>query len=902
LVEQISILHSAAVESSKSKKELIANAGGTIQSLLGLEKQNLKLQSELSLCLERSKKEFQSWNQEQGMMKKELRNAKAQVQRLRKKCNMAAVHREHAVTKAKEQLLKQKATHKLLKKGVYTKDTRNLIRFLVNAGCLKDYVGQVIAAVLKCAGITAIGALSRRTVSRVLVEGWVASQIQTGFELLESKGKLSSIQNLSPTHGTLLGVTFSADGTSHRNINYNSRHVNLKVEDYDANDGSQKRATRFLGVMSSLDGTSEQSLKDWDNTLATIADIFNRSPMGKRYGQLLRTVDIFSKLAGMLTDHCAKEKKDVATLEKKKIEAMYQKLGEDIILGSENQELMPKFLDSYKQMVKDLGGQNKWNGLPEEDKKERIAKMTEGVVIDLGKDAYEMLSDSEKKTLKLFIWAGCGCHKDLNTVKAGYAEMASWWEENEIQPPVLLANRDNAAVLNEISSEQGTVTPAQERAFEMTSRGAIKATQLAGAIFNHKDDKKGHHNVFRYWWKDHVKTDFTFPDTSNTRFQSHCEAAGALLLHLNSFIQYLEFARKKKQKQNFSHMEQNLWDALHCTSTLTELAVLALYSQSVSHPYMRAICTPGAETNMLDLGPLHHKLSGHIKHIIARPELLIGHDASYEKGAMDGQKWQSSLIMSAIQAKMPELPHLKPLLVKFFQGAAKGWKRFTSEFAPGGLIDEATLEEKDLAWLPTTNDVNEGALGSFRVLMRRQPQLTVLHYNAQAMFHHNETQAFMDAKFNDPEDFRFLHSEARKLKGADKKRHLEIIQYNEAKIEQKQAASKKKKDKIARKAAEIAKIRLILDRNAVVKLAGEKLRDHFAAFKAAGAPNVQNMATREKVTEIRKALQQAVDLYNEGKWDPYNGSGDGDEEESDGGEVFNLADIEEDEEEEWEDV
>jgi hypothetical protein len=62
---------------------------------------------------------------------------------------------------------------------------------------------------------------------------------------------------------------------------------------------------------------------------------------------------------------------------------------------------------------------------------------------------------------------------------------------------------------------------------------------------------------------------------------------------------------------------------------------------------------------------------------------------------------------------MPELPHLKPLLVRFFQGAAKGWKRFTSEFAPGGLIDEATVEEKDLAWLPTTNDVNEGALGSF---------------------------------------------------------------------------------------------------------------------------------------------------------------------------------------------
>jgi len=30
--------------------------------------------------------------------------------------------------------------------------------------------------------------------------------------------------------------------------------------------------------------------------------------------------------------------------------------------------------------------------------------------------------------------------------------------------------------------------------------------------------------------------------------------------------------------------------------------------------------------------------------------------------------------------------------------------RFISEFAPGGLIDEATVEEKELAWMPTTND------------------------------------------------------------------------------------------------------------------------------------------------------------------------------------------------------
>lgn len=84
---------------------------------------------------------------------------------------------------------------------------------------------------------------------------------------------------------------------------------------------------------------------------------------------------------------------------------------------------------------------------------------------------------------------------------------------------------------------------------------------------------------------------------------------------------------------------------------------------------------------------------------------------------MDGEPWKSPEVVAKIQRMAPEFPHLKPLLVAFFTGASQTWKRFTSEFAPGGLIDEATAEEKDLAWMPPTNDVNEGALGSFHVLM-----------------------------------------------------------------------------------------------------------------------------------------------------------------------------------------
>lgn len=341
-------------------------------------------------------------------------------------------------------------------------------------------------------------------------------------------------------------------------------------------------------------------------------------------------------------------------------------------------------------------------------------------------------------------------------------------------------------------------------------------------------------------------------------------------------------------------MEKNLWDALHCQATLTELAVLALYAQSVSHPYMYTIL--GEQNSMLDMGPFHHKVHAHIKSIIRNPALLIGPNASYEKGAVDGLCWKSPDVIKAVQNMKQELPHLHSLLVRFFEGAAKVWKCFTLEFAPGGLIDEATTEGKDLAWLPTTNDVNEGALGSFCVLMRRQPQLTVLQYNAQAMFHHNETQAFMEAKFTTPEDFKFLHQEARNLTGVDKKRKLEIINYAEEKVAKKQEAAKVQQEKTAKQAAKIASIRLIFYRDSVVASTGERLKDQFNAFKAAGAPNIPN---RSRVGVLRQALEEAIDFYHADKWDPYKNPEEVLEEE---GETPDTMGIEGDEEDEWEDL
>ena len=432
----------------------------------------------------------------------------------------------------------------------------------------------------------------------------------------------------------------------------------------------------------------------------------------------------------------------------------------------------------------------------------------------------------------------------------------------------------------------------------MTAQGGVKTTKIAGEIFNNANDNKGHHDTYRWWWEENVGKNHTFPDTSNTHFQSHCEAAAILLQYLPHFIKFLEFVASKKQAMKLNHMEQNLWNALHCTATKTELAVLALYAQAISHPYFRKTRGVANEgVNMLDLGPLHIRVYEHMQKIIANPSLLLGLSASSETGALDGESWQSPEVITAIQQLMPELPHLKPVLIAFFEGAAETWKRFTSEFAPGGLIDEATVEEKDLAWMPPTNDMNEGALGAFRVLMRRQYQLSPLQYNAQAMFYFNKTQEFMDKKF-EPEDHIFIRGMARNLEtqGLVKKRKKQIVQHQQTRAAKNVAAKEKRKKNAAIKANRVANITFIDKKEDIVKLKGQLLKDTLEAYISWGAP-ISGITVRSPVAAIREALSVAVEHYTSGEWKPSMGSDSDSASSEDSGEGFDLEGIDSEEEE-----
>ena len=313
-------------------------------------------------------------------------------------------------------------------------------------------------------------------------------------------------------------------------------------------------------------------------------------------------------------------------------------------------------------------------------------------------------------------------------------------------------------------------------------------------------------------------------------------------------------------------MEANLWKALHDPATLSELAILALYGEAISYPYIKAIRTvseSGEKKNMLDLGPLHKKVSTHIQAIINNPSILLCENPSNITASLEGDEWQHPTIFRHIHEL--NLPYLKELLIAFLTGADETWTRFISEFAPGGLIDGATTEERDLAWMPATNDENEGALGSFRKLIRQQPQLTMQAHNGLTMFFRNNTQLFMETKFTAEEDYKFLHKIARETGSGEQAWRKAGVDHRDDKQRRLIEKRKKAQEKAQANAERIAGITIILDKKIVSGLKGNSLLDQIKVFKEAGAPNLQG-AIPKYADDKRQALINAVELYEKGVW------------------------------------
>lgn len=623
-----------------------------------LEEEKKKLSQRLSVAKELGKAVNEKHEASLALVNTKLKDAQKKVSTLKKRDSRAKGVLNRSVQSAVRETWKKATTFHLKHKGVFTEPVRHLIRYLVHQGLPGIQIYHAIRAVCGTAGIKVVGHISRTSVIRIIREGGIAAKVQVAYELKNSRS-----------------VTASSDGTGHRAINYNSRHLNLLTKDY--NTGEVGHTTRFLGIMPSLDGSSEESIKDYDQMLDEICDLFNRSPFGQRHQESpLRIVDILVKLTGMHTDHCAKEKKDVEAMKKKKAEAVQQIVGKKKMVTGTEEELLPYFTKARKAMLKTLGGEDAWKALSEVEQAEKNAEMLHGIVMEIGKESLELMSEEEARILKLFIWAGCGCHKELNTVKGGCAAIKKYYDDhNSIPRPVLLPNRDNAIVLGAVATEEDVEDEIQAHALEKTEGGGIKCAQLAGAILNHKDDKKGHHDLFRYWWQYEVGFPFTFPDTSNTRFGSYCAAAIVLILHLEHFKKFMLYIKEKKGR--WSNMEKNFWNALNDPPTLCELIILGFYAESIGIPYMIAIREYAKKKhNMLNLGPLHKDVYDHLLQLSRDPgQLLSGDSTSHLITVLHGGEWRNPGFITKAQSMASSLPHLRPLLTAFFRGAGATWKR-----------------------------------------------------------------------------------------------------------------------------------------------------------------------------------------------------------------------------------
>lgn len=486
---------------------------------------------------------------------------------------------------------------------------------------------------------------------------------------------------------------------------------------------------------------------------------YNNSPMGCLYPASV--VAFAAYLLGLGSDHAEDQKKLACMLEEWKKISDWALRGEKHMQTLALVELLPIIAEESACKVDAVGGPNAWEALPESDKDKWDHAAYDRLCSRFGEEAWAKLSDHEHREAQLFV-------------------MSKFWEKAGLTGPTKLMNKDNAAAANAGPSA------ACDRALDVLTGGAIHLTTLACILFNHKDDKKGQQDSFRIFFELCLGYMICFPDTSNTRFQSHYMAAAALILHLPYYLEFLLMVHDKKENRSFNHMEQNVFEGLKDLPTLTKLCVLTLYSQAISHPYMRIVCGSGnRRINAIELGPLHKHVTEHCRLILGNPDLLLAPDFNHKTGALDGMVWERAEVLYAVQQLAPSLPHLKECLVSFFVGALETWERFCSEFEEGGIISELSAAEKGRAWIQPTNDHNEGALGSLRQTWRRALSMTIAQHNACTMYKQNDTCGFIQSGVLNAADMKYICKEAQRVdsSGQEKQMCTEQAEHDQQAVE-----------------------------------------------------------------------------------------------------------------------
>ncbi|KAF8152881.1 hypothetical protein K438DRAFT_1623066, partial [Mycena galopus ATCC 62051] len=183
--------------------------------------------------------------------------------------------------------------------GQYHAASRELARNLTYAGCA---AGKIAFAVKSCADTFGVKIrhsrfMDPRSVGRAIDEGGKYGELQLAREILDSPGFIES-----------------SDGTTHRGITVESRHITLLAPSYalgvdDSDQTTWTHRTRFMEVAPALDHTRQRQFEGTVEAATRIAETYSRSPLAARERRVMGKNEYWRKKLGEGKDHAADGKK-----------------------------------------------------------------------------------------------------------------------------------------------------------------------------------------------------------------------------------------------------------------------------------------------------------------------------------------------------------------------------------------------------------------------------------------------------------------------------------------------------------------------------------------------------------------------------------------------------------------
>jgi hypothetical protein len=158
----------------------------------------------------------------------------------------------------------------------------------------------------------------------------------------------------------------------------------------------------FLGLCSSVDQSSEQKVKDWEDILGDTLKMFQKSPLGKRSKNFDHVLDLMLKWMGLNTDHCSKAKKTSCLISEKKTDAVVENLGENKVLDKSFEETGAVFEKFRMEMIGNARGLETWNALEKHEQSIHIASMIKEATKAVGENLFSDLSTEEQWELQIF--------------------------------------------------------------------------------------------------------------------------------------------------------------------------------------------------------------------------------------------------------------------------------------------------------------------------------------------------------------------------------------------------------------------------------------------------------------------------------------------------------------------